>query len=56
MVGVEQTYYTVSEDVGVVELCIFANSTCSYPGPFNISLSTSAGSAGMIIICVQLAK
>ena len=50
-VGLERTFYSVSEGVGVVELCAVVyepNITCPIEFPFNIRLSTADGTAGMI--------
>ena len=52
VVGLEKTFYSVSEDVGAVEVCttirIFsANVSCPVLFPFNVSFSTSDGNAGM---------
>ena len=47
--GLERTLYSVSEDVGVVEVCAIVYSPtidCPITFPFNVSLSTSNGSAG----------
>ena len=52
IVGLERTFYQVSEDVGVVEVCAIVyspNITCPIQFAFNINLSTSDGSAGIII-------
>ena len=49
-VGLERTFYSVSEGVGVVELCAVVyepNITCPIEFPFNISLSTADGTAGL---------
>ena len=49
VVGVERTEQSVSEDVGVVEVCVVVTSpeiSCPIQFPFNISLSTADGSAG----------
>ena len=52
VVGLEKTFYKVSEHVGVVEVCAIVYSpNCSIPCPinfaFDVSLSTSnEGSAG----------
>ena len=49
--GLERTFYNVSEGVGVVELCTVVyepNITCPIEFPFNVSLSTPDGTAGMI--------
>ena len=45
VVGLEKTFYQVSEDVGVVEVCAIvyspnANLDCPISFPFNVSLST----------------
>ena len=48
-VGTEVTSYSVSEDIGVVELCIVANIVCPDADTISVSISTSAGSAGIII-------
>ena len=48
--GLEMTFYSLSEGVGVVELCAVVyepNITCPIEFPFNISLSTADGIAGM---------
>lgn len=47
--GLERTLYSVSEDVGVVEVCAYVYSPtidCPIEFPFNVSLSTTDGSAG----------
>ena len=49
MVGLEMTFYNVSEEVGFVEVCVIVtptNTTCPIEFPFNISLSTTDISAG----------
>ena len=49
-VGLEMTFYNVSEGVGVVELCAVVyepDITCPIEFPFNVSLSTADGTAGM---------
>ena len=48
-VGTEVTSYSVSEDMGVVELCIVTNIVCPDADTISVSISTSAGSAGIII-------
>ena len=48
-VGTEVTSYSVSEDIGVVELCIVTNIVCPDADTISVSISTSAGSAGIII-------
>ena len=50
VVGLEKTMYSVSEDVGVVEVCAIVYSPtidCPIAFPFNVSLSTSDRTAGM---------
>ena len=47
--GLEKTFYQVSEDVGVVEVCAIVYSptiVCPIEFPFDVSLSTRDGSAG----------
>ena len=51
MVGLEETLYQVSEDVGVVEVCAIVhrpdgNILCAISYVFNVILSTSDDSAG----------
>ena len=49
VVGLEETFYQVSEDVGVVEMCAIVYSpsiTCPIEFPFNVSPTTSDGIAG----------
>ena len=44
VVGLEKTFYQVTEDVGVVEVCAIVyspNITCPIEFPFNVHLSTS---------------
>ena len=48
-VGTEVTSYSVSEDMGVVELCIVTSIVCPDTDTISVSISTSAGSAGIII-------
>ena len=48
--GLERTFYSVSEGVGVVELCAVVyepDITCPIEFPFNVSLSTADGTAGL---------
>ena len=50
--GLEKTFYQVSEDVGVVEVCAIVyepnrNLACPISFPFNVSLSTGDDSAGI---------
>ena len=52
VVGLEKTIYSVSEDVGVVEVCAIVYSptiVCPIAFPFDVSLSTDDGSAGIVI-------
>ena len=49
VVGLERTFYQVSEDVGVVEVCAIVyspNITCPIAFPFDVRLRTLDGSAG----------
>ena len=49
VVGLERTFYQVSEDVGVVEVCAIVYSPtidCPIEFPFDVRLSTRDGSAG----------
>ena len=50
VVGLEKTIYTVTEYVGVVEVCAIVYSPtvdCSIVFPFGVSLSTSENTAGI---------
>ena len=50
-VGLERTFFRVSEDVGVVELCAnvsFPVIDCPIAFPFDVQLSTFDGSAGTV--------
>ena len=52
VVGLERTYYNVSEAVGVVEVCAVVyqpTGDCPIEFPFNATLTTSDGSAGSIV-------
>ena len=51
VVGLEKTFYQVSENVGVVEVCAIVyrpngNIACPITFPFNVRLSTTNDSAG----------
>ena len=49
MVGLEQTFFWVSEDEGLVELCVnvsFPDTECPIKFPFNLNIATHDGSAG----------
>ena len=54
VVGLEQTFFRVSEDVGVVELCAnvsFPDITCPIEFPFEVVLATADGTAGEMLPC-----
>ena len=56
MVGLEETFFRVSEDIGLVELCVNVSSPdidCPIEFPFQVRLSTSNGAAGMIIYTIS---
>ena len=49
VVGLEQTFFRVSENIGVVELCAIVISPvimCSIAFPFDVHLSTNDDTAG----------
>ena len=48
VVGLERTFYTVTEDVDVVEVCAIVEyvDPCPISFPFEVILSTRDGSAG----------
>ena len=50
VVGLEETFYNVSEDVGIVEVCVIVyepdDDLCPISFPFQVQLSTSDGTAG----------
>ena len=51
--GLEQTFFHVMQGVGYVELCAnvsFPEITCPIEFPFDVSLSTADGTAG---ICLE---
>ena len=51
VVGLEQTFFRVSEGVGVVELCAnvsFPVIDCPIAFPFDVQLSTFNGTAGTV--------
>ena len=53
VVGLEKTFYSVSEDVGVVKVCAILYSpaiNCPIAFPFDIGLSTSDNTAGNILV------
>ena len=50
--GLEKTFYNVSEDVGVVEVCAIVympTITCPIAFSFDVSLSTDDVSAGIVM-------
>ena len=52
VVGLERTIDQVSEDVGVVEVCVIVNSPsveCPIQFSFDVRLSTNNGTAGELI-------
>ena len=49
VVGLEETFFRVSENIGLVELCVnvsFPGIECPIEFPFNVRLSTRNGIAG----------
>ena len=51
--GLEKTFYSVSESVGVIEVCAIVYSPtidCPIAFPFDVSLSTSDNTAGIVYI------
>ena len=50
VVGLEETFYNVSENIGVVEVCVVVHQPvsggCPISFPFNVSLYTLDGTAG----------
>ena len=49
-VGLEKTFYNISESEGVVEICVNAsgtNASCPSPQTFQVSLSTASNTAGI---------
>ena len=50
VVGLERTFFTVSENVGVVEICavvLFPSISCPISFPFEVTLSLTPGTAGI---------
>ena len=50
--GLEKTFYNVTEDVGVVEVCAIVympTIDCPINFAFDVSLSTDNGSAGIVM-------
>ena len=57
MVGLERTFFRVSENVSVVELCAIVRSpiiTCPITFPFDVRLSTRNGQAGNDIVIAAI--
>ena len=57
VVGLERTFYSVSEDVGMLEVCAIVASPdigCPIQFPFQVSLSTTDGSAGTDFIIINI--
>ena len=51
VVGMEQTFFSVSEDVGYIELCAivsFPDITCPIEFTFEVELLTADGTAGIL--------
>ena len=51
MIGLEQTFFTVSEDIGVAEICavvFLPDITCPVEFPFEILLQTASRTAGRV--------
>ena len=49
-VGLEKTFYNISESEGVVEICVNAsgtNDSCPSPLTFQVTLSTASNTAGI---------
>ena len=49
VVGLEKTFYSITEDVGVIEACVIVYSPtidCPIEFPFDVRLLTRDGSAG----------
>ena len=61
VVGLERTFYNVSEDVGVVEVCAIVlspngDTPCPIDFAFDVNLSTNNDSAGINIELLLHAK
>ena len=57
VVGLEQTFYYISEDGGAVEVCVVVHLPdidCPIQFPFIVLLSTRDFSAGIAPICVTI--
>ena len=51
VVGLEQTFFRVEEDVGLIQICVkvsFPEINCPIAFPFEILLSTADGTAGKV--------
>ena len=56
VVGLEQTFFRVEEDVGLIQICVnvsFPEINCPIAFPFEVLLSTADGTAGKLY-CVYL--
>ena len=56
VVGLEQTFFSVEEDVGLIQICVnvsFPEIDCPIAFPFEVLLSTADGTAGRLY-CVYL--
>ena len=57
VVGLENIIYSVSENVGVVEVCAIVYSPtidCPIKIPFDVSLSTSDNTAGIMLVFMYI--
>ena len=57
VVGLEKIAYTVSENVGVVEVCTIVYSpslSCPISHPFEVRFSTDDGTAGNFVISSRI--
>ena len=59
VVGLEQTFFRVEENVGFIEVCVnvsFPDIECPIEFPFQVELSTVDGTAGKIHICALCSR
>ena len=58
VVGLEETFISVEEDVGIIELCAIVyepgDEICPIVFPFAVSLTTSDDTAGIRALCHML--
>ena len=54
LVGLDQTYCRVSEDVGVVRLCAIVSFRQQMQLSFNVSISSFNGSAGAVMTLMHI--